>query len=168
MKKIELYGKSKDGKIEFDDSMAREKIAQFLGSKDGASVHLTMEEVKDPRSIGQLRFYWGVLLKAICNKTGHSSRMEMHEYLKAQFLMRHIQVDIEGEIKNVTVVPSLSKLNVAEMREYIEDVKELAIDIGVAIDHDEVDTYENLYADETMALFPEGEYSKGELSGDEI
>lgn len=78
-------------------------------------------EKKPPRSIEQNRYMWGVVYKIIASHTGYTID-EIHEFMKHKFLARTI--DIEGEKLNIPT--STTDLDVAQMTDYIEQIREWA------------------------------------------
>lgn len=72
-----------------------------------------------PRSSNQSRYYWGIVVGAIANSTGHSS-LEIHEILRMMFLP-HETVSLKG---NDYIVPrSTTELSTSEMEEYLSRIR---------------------------------------------
>jgi hypothetical protein len=81
-------------------------------------VEVVIRKYKSKRSNEQNSYYWGVVLDILSKHTGYESD-EMHEILKFKFLRKRINNDVE-------YVQSTTKLNTAEMEEYLEKVRRWA------------------------------------------
>jgi hypothetical protein len=74
-------GTIKDSKLFLDKG---EKFKQHLQSLNGKRVQVTVEKIKNSRTISQNRYYWGVVVKLIAQHTGHDPE-QIHELLKQMF-----------------------------------------------------------------------------------
>jgi hypothetical protein len=82
------------------------------------------------RSVNQNRYYWGVVLKAIAQHTGHTTE-ELHRIFKEKFLPRVF--DNAGQ----EVEKSAKSLTVQEFALYIEQVRAFAgRELQVVIPHE--------------------------------
>jgi hypothetical protein len=97
---------------------------------EGKLCKVTIEEYKDGRSLNQNAYYWGVVIKLLCEHTGYFDD-EMHEALKYKFLPNR-PVEIGRE--TIKVTSSSTKLNTKEFMDYVEKIKAYAAsELGVII-----------------------------------
>lgn len=73
------------------------------------------------RSNNQNRYLFGVVYKIISEHLGYTD-LELHEIFKAMFLSE--EVEFQGE--TLTIVKSSTKLNTAEMEEFISRIRNWA------------------------------------------
>lgn len=84
------------------------------------------------RSNNQNRYYWGVVVKLICDHTGYSAD-EIHEILKYKFLSYPITL-LAKEKEELYVATSTTKLDTKQFEDYLSRVREWAsIKLGVFI-----------------------------------
>jgi hypothetical protein len=96
-----FYGKVEKGRIALDN---RERFAPYLKSFEGKRIELVLREKRTTRSEDYNRYYWGIVVKMIADKTGFEPE-ESHEALKRRFK-----------------VQSTSKLKSKEFDEYVQGV----------------------------------------------
>ena len=60
---------------------------------EGSDVEVVVREIKKTRSSPQNRYYWGVVLKLISEKTGYT-REEIHEMLRLLYLREQTPIGI--------------------------------------------------------------------------
>lgn len=85
---------------------------------------ITIEEWSCSRTISQNKMYWD-LLTEIGKYLGYSSE-EMHSLMAYKYLSYKSNV----MDKEITVIPSTTKLNVKEFSNYISQVKSFASELG--------------------------------------
>jgi hypothetical protein len=106
---------------------------------DGKEVRIRAEEAESDRTLRQLRFYWGVVLKEISEQArinGDQFAAEAyHELCKRQFLGYEIKkVKVAGRKRTSVLrrLRSTTGLSVKKMSEYLEKVLAFgAVDLGV-------------------------------------
>lgn len=118
-----FYGKVEDKKLVLDDPKALTKqIAKF----DGKKVRLSIEAMRDIRSVKQNAYYWGVVLPILSDETGHTAE-EMHGTMALEFLSFY-----DAQFK-VTVIRSTTSLNKGEFIEYTAKIRQWASQFGILI-----------------------------------
>ena len=101
--------------IQYDKAYA---LANYLKGLEQQVVEVVIRKYKSKRSNEQNSYYWGVVLDILSKHTGYESD-EMHEILKFKFLRKRINNEVE-------YVQSTTKLNTAEMEEYLEKIRRWA------------------------------------------
>lgn len=112
------------GKVRIrNDGLYRETMASW---PDGELV-ITIEPRHATRSNQQNRWYWGVIVEQISEKTGFDPD-ETHEVLKARFLPKKLALcDGNGEIQGEYVIGgSTTKLDKVQFGEYCEAIRRWA------------------------------------------
>lgn len=89
---------------------------QLQKFKDGENVTLMIHNRKPKRSEQQNRYYWGVYLPLIAEKTGEQNIDRLHELFKGLFLTSAV-VQVLG--KAVRMKKSTTQLNKVGFSEYI-------------------------------------------------
>lgn len=97
-----------------------DKFNSYLNTLKGGVV-VTVKKEKSQRSLEQNKYYWGVVVKLLSEEIG-SSLDETHEILKYKFLKRTLTVADEF----YDFVPSTTTLNMKEMEEYLNQIREWA------------------------------------------
>lgn len=90
--------------------------------KDGEHVTLEVHNRKPLRSIQQNRYYWGVYLPLIAEKTNEPDLDRLHELFKGKFLSLGV-VEVLGE--RVRMKKSTTELSIGEFCKYIQDIHHL-------------------------------------------
>lgn len=105
-----------------------DRFHQLVHQLPDGEYHLKVTPLKASRSLRQNNYYWGVVLKYIAEKTGHS-RHEIHESMKELFLLRPIifKNDV-GQLIELHIVNSTTSLDIPEFFDYTERVKQWASD----------------------------------------
>ena len=114
---MELFTTAINGRLDLSDQ-ARQNLKEFLLSKEGKRITLSLSESKSVRSVNQNKYYWGVVLHYISEEIGHSPE-EVHDLLKAQFLKGTIHV--KG--LDLDKVGSTASLKTDEFEEYLNKIK---------------------------------------------
>ncbi len=85
-------------------------------------VTIRVREGRESKSVQQLRYLHGVVFKAIAEETGNRAELVKDE-LKKKFLSRAEEfTDMEsGEVTTRVYVPSLSELDLDEMKRFIDE-----------------------------------------------
>ena len=96
--------------------LSLERFNAWVKSLDGKEVEITVRKKRTKRSDQQNRYYWGVIIKLLCDDTGYEPE-EMHDSLKAKFLGAS-EEDEFGLVK----IPSTTKLTIDEFVEYTNGV----------------------------------------------
>lgn len=104
----------KKGKVEFNN---RDVFDSYLITLEGAFVHVTVKRRKKNRSNPQNSFYWGVVIKLLCDTTGYSDD-EMHDAMKLKFLM--------DKTRDLLTLKSTALLSTVEFEEYVEKIRQWA------------------------------------------
>lgn len=115
-----------EGKLVLD---APHAFAGTIRSFKRGRVTVKVEQEKKGRSAQANRYYWGVVLKAISEHTGHETD-ELHEYFKLQYNPREILIGGESLI----VGGSTASLTTQKFYDYIERIRRFAsIELGVTL-----------------------------------
>lgn len=104
----------------FNEENFRADYRQYEGKK----VELIVREWKKKRSLEQNAFYWGHVLKMICEHTGYD-KDDLHALMKERFNPKPI-TDFDG--KERIIGRTTTKLSVAEMTQYLEDVMRFGVE----------------------------------------
>lgn len=110
MKRIYI-GKVEGGRIRLKDTLLFNSQVQKL---EGCEVQITLTKRFNDRSSNQNRYYWGVVIKILCDHFGYFDE-EMHEAMKWMFLRK-----TEGAIPTVL---STTRLNTLEFEDYVEKIR---------------------------------------------
>lgn len=92
---------------------------------EGKDIIITIGKEISQRSVQQNRYYWGVIIKMLCEYTGHSDN-EMHELMKSNFLKEHLDIKVGDKIERYTIIKSTAAQNKAEWEEYMEKIRQFA------------------------------------------
>ena len=100
----------------------------------GKDVIVTFARPKKTRSSEQNRYYWGVVVRMVCeafneignpvNADNQEDIQSVHEFLKRRFLQPEIFVDANGEAHEIGW--STSRLTTSQMMDYIAQVQQFA------------------------------------------
>lgn len=104
-------GTVKGGKLYFDN---RDSFDKYVAGLNGR-VEVTVRKWRKQRSLPQLRYYWGVIIKMLSEELGYDPQ-ETHEAMKFLFL----RVEHEGK---PTTVRSTRDLTTVEFMEYFEKIQ---------------------------------------------
>jgi hypothetical protein len=122
-----------DGQIRCNKKLLR----QLLHGRRECEVELIIRRAFATRSTKANAFYWGVVLQALADHTGHLPE-ELHEILKAKFLPKALAVcDLNGELRGEYVIGgSTASLSVEEFSDYMNRIIRWADEeLGVLIPH---------------------------------
>lgn len=112
-----FYGKSHNQQFVPDNKRA---WAEYLSSVDGKALVVQIDQERWIRSASQNKFYWAYL-RIIANETGNTED-DLHEYFKRIFLVPEYKTILGQEVK---LPASTTKLNKAEMGEYLDKISAL-------------------------------------------
>jgi len=108
--------KVNNGKVDFLNlPLFNKDLKQY----EGKEAFLVIKPYKDSRSDNQNRYYWGVVIKLLCDEIGYLPE-EMHEILKQKFLSTRT-VKIGNE--EYSISDSSSTLNTTEFEDYLSKVR---------------------------------------------
>lgn len=105
----------KDGQLKLED---RNSFKDQLKLLEGKEVDVTIAIHKKRRSNNQNRYYWGVVVKILCDELGYMPD-ELHDAIKYKFLAKNI--DLKGE--KLPVLGSTNKLNTAQFEDLMAKVR---------------------------------------------
>ena len=119
-----------DGTIKLPKRLRAEVGKAFAGKE----VVVTFARPKKTRSSEQNRYYWGVVVRMVCeafneignpvNADNQEDIQSVHEFLKRRFLQPEIFVDANGEAHEIGW--STSRLTTSQMMDYIAQVQQFA------------------------------------------
>lgn len=114
------YGKvTKEGKLLLSNKESFLKnLKTFFADKNVVITVATTNK----RSLSQLRYYWGIVLKTISDATGYNPQ-ELHEIFKYMYFGYETKEAFGQEIK---VIPSLSNIDKDTMQSYLNFVLDYA------------------------------------------
>lgn len=142
--KIDGYKKICDGVPVYQDPTFKDKLSAFYEANEGRMIIEKHEVVRDVKSYEQLKFYFGVVVPAMCEATGVKSRVEMDEQLRYEFLSEEKENAINGGL--YYAIPSLSidanKVDKIKMAKYINDCLDLLVECGGSIAQNDIDRFE--------------------------
>ena len=121
-----------DGTIKLPKRL-RAEVGKAFAGKD---VIVTFARPKKTRSSEQNRYYWGVVVRMVCeafneignpvNADNQEDIQSVHEFLKRRFLQPEIFVDANGEAHEIGW--STSRLTTSQMMDYIAQVQQFAVE----------------------------------------
>ncbi len=122
--KIQFSGRVEGGKVV--PSIDRWVDAE-LGKIEGEAIFITLEPIRNRRSLKQNRWYWGCLIKTISEETGQDPE-SLHEFFKSKFLSeKFLMTNSGGEIIDEQVISkSTTRLSIMAFSEYIMAIEEWA------------------------------------------
>ncbi len=94
-----------------------EKMREYLKSLEGQIVQVIVRKPKNPRSLNQNAFLWGVVYRLISEVTGFTVD-EVHSAMGLMFLL--------DRSRSIPIIRSTTSLNTVEMEEYIESIRQFA------------------------------------------
>lgn len=104
------FGAVKKGKLTLDSP---ERWLLEISRHEGKRVQVSLDTVKNRRSLSQNAYYWGVVVSLLGEHFGYEPD-EMHEALKFKFLRKHEDV--------LMTVGSTAKMDTKEFGEYLDKV----------------------------------------------
>jgi hypothetical protein len=110
-----FLGQINEGKLLLDKS---QQFKDYLHALNGKRVELTVEKLKHPRSQGQNRYYWGVVIHEVAKHTGHDPE-QIHELLKQMFSPKWHYPN-GGSLETLGIPTSTTRLDTLEFTEYTE------------------------------------------------
>jgi len=114
LKKIELPMENPRKEYEHAAEVIRRAVQE---NKENKPIRIYILRGEQKRTIPQLRYYWGVVVKAIVGETGYTKN-EVHNYNKHKFGLR-TTVTMGGEV--IEQVHGL-RVNRETTKKFIEDV----------------------------------------------
>lgn len=121
-----------DGTIKLPKRL-RSEVGKAFAGKD---VIVTFARPKKTRSSEQNRYYWGVVVRMVCeafneignpvNADNQEDIQSVHEFLKRRFLQPEIFVDANGEAHEIGW--STSRLTTSQMMDYIAQIQQFAVE----------------------------------------
>ena len=123
--KVTWPAEVESGKLEIPDIDGFRQAVSMLAGR----VLITIEYVKDKRSVRQNRYLWGVCYKLLAEHTGHSAE-EIHEICKLKFNLKKIDLNDE----HYEIGGSTTELGTDEFGRYVDEIKQWAAqDLSVVI-----------------------------------
>lgn len=123
MKRAIYYFTVKDGKIILDQRVLFDLYVKSL--KEGTRGEMVLEDITKDKTLPQLRYYHGVIVKEFSEKTGYSKE-ECDGILKRRFLTVNKGTDTE-------YVRSKATLTCEEMKEFIDQCIQYLAENGIPI-----------------------------------
>lgn len=121
--KLKFTGRIENGQIILDDQHLFDKQKLSL---EGKKVDMTLEKYKTQQSIPQLKFYWGVVIPAVCEYVGDWDREAVHYALKEMFL-------VARNSKGLKIIPSIRSLTTTESEIYVEKIRAWLAEEGIIL-----------------------------------
>lgn len=106
--------------IDFAKEKDKKKLYEVLKSRKPKVYNIEIKEYRKDRSNNQNKYYWGVVIKELCNHTGYNAD-EMHEVLKAKFNPKELVFKQTGE--SVKIGGSTADMNTFEFEAYLEQIR---------------------------------------------
>lgn len=94
------------------------KVGSKLAKLKAGDYRLVLIDAKQVRSVPANAYYWGVILKYLCEAMGEPNRQKVHNYLKMKFNADCIMV--KGEV--VLVPGSTQGMGKKEFGAYMEEI----------------------------------------------
>lgn len=122
--------------VNFDEIRERAGFSRTVKEWRGVK-RITVREYRRTRTNRQNRFYWGPVLGAFVEyrqEQGEEYDTEMaHKFFGWKFLRQQTTDTETGEVLGWTI-RSTTKLNTAEMSEYVEKILAWLADYGITVD----------------------------------
>lgn len=131
---------SEKHRLQFSEGIRRE-MDELLWRLSGQHVEVEIRKESQALSARQRRFYFGVILKRIHQKTGQPID-DLHLYFKGRLLGNPhsrviVLVDANGEVRDEREVyddPSITVLSTRKMSRYSDDIRMIAAaELGIDI-----------------------------------
>lgn len=106
--------------IDFAKEKDKKKLYEVLKTRKPKVYNIEIKEYRKDRSGNQNKYYWGVVIRELCNHTGYNSD-EMHEVLKAKFNPKELVFKQTGEA--VKIGGSTADMNTLEFETYLEQIR---------------------------------------------
>lgn len=110
--------------IDFAKEKDKKKLYEVLKTRKPKIYNIEIKEYRKDRSNNENRYYWGVVIKELCNHTGYNAD-EMHEVLKAKFNPKELVFKQTGE--SVKIGGSTADMNTLEFEAYLEQIRIFAL-----------------------------------------
>ena len=110
--------------IDFAKEKDKKKLYEVLKTRKPKVYNIEIKEYRKDRSGNQNKYYWGVVIKELCNHTGYNVD-EMHEVLKAKFNPKELVFKQTGE--SVKIGGSTADMNTLEFETYLEQIRIFAL-----------------------------------------
>lgn len=121
--------------VNFADVRERANFRRMVDTLDGLK-RVTIKAYRRTRTSQQNRYLWGVVYPAFVQfrqEQGEEFDTAMaHDFFKLKFLRQTVVNKETGEVLGTTV-PSTTKLNTAEMAEYIDKIVAWCADYGISV-----------------------------------
>lgn len=117
--------KISDGKI---IPVNTKELSGYLKTLPNGDYIIAIDKQESFRSIDQNRYYWGVVVSAFSQYTGHSA-IEMHEIFKAKFHLTTKQVGNEV----IEFSESTTLMTTKEFKIYIDNIRAWAMELNLYI-----------------------------------
>jgi len=102
----------------------KKRLYQVLKNLQSGVYKVTLQKIKDSRSLNQNKYYWAVVVSVLASEVGYF-KDEMHMVLRRKFLGYTRTNPITGEQE--MFAKSTTDLNTQEMEEYLEAIRVWAI-----------------------------------------
>ena len=133
MKSLTYIGTvSPTGEINLPKRLRAEVGKAFAGKE----IQVSFARLKKMRSSEQNRYYWGVVVRMVCegfqslgnpvNPDNNEDIELTHEYLKRRFLQPIQVADVNGEVHELGY--STTQLSTSQMMDYIAQVQQFAVE----------------------------------------
>ena len=131
---IMLSGKIKDdGEMKYSDRNWEVRLNDFKKRFAGMDFIIQIQAVRDGKTLQQIRFYWGVLLPALCDVTGVAKKDDIDIYCRNMYIKRYR--DVHGA--SIGYLPSIKmsdlELDRVDFSKYIENCLHLLYEFGGSI-----------------------------------
>lgn len=108
-----------EGKVELEDKASFQK---FCAKKKGR-LFITVSHMQKPRSNNQNRYYWGVVIKLLCEHTGQDPD-DMHAFLGSKFLSHEMEIEGPNKSKEIVKVTKSTKdLSTIAFEDYMSECR---------------------------------------------
>lgn len=110
-----------NGRLMLRDRRAFDEVIRSLRS--GLQVEIEVFRLLATRSMPANRYYWGVVIAALCELTGYTPE-EMHEICKQKFIPKQLAVCRDGEVLSEFVMGGSTRgMDSAQFSRYVDEIK---------------------------------------------
>lgn len=128
MKQMVFNAEKKGGRFRLPPP-ERALFDQYVGTLKDGGYQVVVRKPENLRTLGQLRYIWGCLYRAIADHTGEDVET-IHLFLKGLFLVDWVEMAVNGETVVVQTVLSLSDsggLDYDKIEKYCLDCRNWAL-----------------------------------------
>jgi len=130
---MKFTGDIQSGKVVIYD---RESYDKLVAKLEGKRITLSLDKIKNPRSLDQNSYYFGVMIATLAKEFGYreDEKDDIHEALKRKFLKRSRVFEKGNKRELVEFAKSTTALDTLDFEKYTENIRIwAAVEFGIRI-----------------------------------